>query len=465
MLKAGAGVFGVAGLAGCTVSSDTNSEGGDGSGDGSGDGGDGSSDDSGDGSDDTSSDGSSDGGSQTTTTDSTPMESESIVFGEPTMKTSQFGFIMPGTNQAIDLAIGEINDSGGLLGSTVEIERRETGSKPAEFRSVVEQFVNNDDAVGIIRATSAELTPNLDFVAEQQVPLITSGAGTRALDDYGGDKGTPDDLSDDEWIWRTIASDSVSTAGGATYMYDEGYQKMAIFSGNSQGERSWADGFENAFTQLGGEVVERLEVQNGKNSYQSELSRLFENDFDAFGVSLKRKDATTMVREWANAGYGGQMIMESGVRSDKFVDAVGEEAEGALIGFTSSTSGPNYDSFVDKYRNFGDAEIHQWALAGYDAMNVAALAAQRGGEATPATIERNLSSVARPPGTEVSTFPEGKQAMENGDEINYQGVLTPTDFTDNGNVVGDVQIAGLTGDGFENEALVASDDIRDVFTA
>jgi len=58
-------------------------------------------------------------GQQTTTTDSTPMESESIVFGEPTMKTAQFGFIMPGTNQAIDLAIREINDSGGLLGSTV----------------------------------------------------------------------------------------------------------------------------------------------------------------------------------------------------------------------------------------------------------------------------------------------------------------------------------------------------------
>lgn len=422
MLKYGAAAFGVTGLAGC------------------------------------SSDGSTDGGS------GNDSDSGTIVFGEPTMETSQFGFIMAGTNQSIDLAIEEINEAGGLLGSTVEVSRRETGSDPTEFRAVFEQFVNNDDAVGIIRATSAELTPNLEFVAEREVPLITSGAGTTALDDFGGDNGTPDDLSDDEWVWRTIASDSVSTAGGAKYMYDQGNERMAILAGNSQGERSWANSFEAAYENLGGEIVNRLEVQNGKNSYQSELSRLFEADFDAWGLSLKRDDATTLVREWNNAGYGGQMIAESGIRSDEFVDAVGEQAEGALIAFTA-TSGPNYGEFEEKYREFGDAELHQWALAGYDAMTVAALAAQQGGDASPEVIQQNLASVSKPPGTAVSSFPEGKEALENDEEINYEGVLTPTDFTANGNVVGDVRVAQLTPDGFEDEALVSADEIRDLFTS
>jgi branched-chain amino acid transport system substrate-binding protein len=422
MLKYATAAVGITGLAGCSSN--------DSSGDGSGDGGDGG----------------------------------SIVFGEPTMETSQFGFIMPGTNQSIDLAIEEINDAGGLLGSTVEVSRRETGSDPTEFREVFEQFVNNDDAVGIIRATSAELTPNLEFVAERETPLITNGAGTTALDDYGGDNGTPEDMSDDEWVWRTIASDSVSTAGGAKYMYDQGYERMAILAGNSQGERSWADSFAAAYENLGGEIVNQLEVQNGKNSYQSELSRLFEADFDAWGLSLKRDDATTLVREWNNAGYGGQMIAESGIRSDEFVDAVGEQAEGALISFTA-TSGPNYGEFEEKYREFGDAELHQWALAGYDAMTVAALAAQQGGEASPEVIQQNLAAVSEPPGAAVSSFPEGKEALENDEEINYEGVLTPTDFTDDGNVVGDVRVAQLTPDGFEDEALVSADEIRDLFTS
>jgi ABC-type branched-subunit amino acid transport system substrate-binding protein len=446
-------VGGLAGVAGCT-----GAQGGDGS----------------SGGESTGESGGSSGPAKTETAESTADASGSesssgsapIVFGEPTMKTAQFGFIMPGTNQAIDLALKEINEEGGgLLGSELQIVRRETASKPAQFRSVLEQFLNNDGAVTIIRATSTELTPNLEFVKEKQVPLITSGAGTRALDGYGGDKGTPDDLSDDEWVWRTIASDSIPTAGAARHMIDQGYERMAIMQGNTQGERSWADGFESAYTQAGGTIVNRLEVQNEKTSYQSELNRLFQDDFDAWGLTMKRKDATTIIREWANAGYEAIPVLESGVRSQEFLDAVGESGAGALIASTSSTTGPNYDRFAEKFAAFGDADLHQWGLAGYDAVNVAALAAQRGGEATPETIQRNLSAVSSPPGTEVATFAEGKEALDNGEEINYQGALTPTDFTPNGNVVGDVQIEELTADGFEPVTLIRASEIRDLYAA
>ena len=59
------------------------------------------------------------------------------------MNTSRFGFIMPGTNQAIDLAVSDVNDSGGLLGSTLETNRRESGSDPTQFRQVLEQHCSS----------------------------------------------------------------------------------------------------------------------------------------------------------------------------------------------------------------------------------------------------------------------------------------------------------------------------------
>jgi ABC-type branched-subunit amino acid transport system substrate-binding protein len=462
LLKSGAGVVGTVGLAGCSVSTDSGS---DGSGDGSG--GDGSS------GDDSSSDGSdasaetTDEGSmseETQTTEPTSMDSEPVVFGEPLMETAQFAFLLPGTNQAIDMAIKEANDFGGLMGSEVQISRRETGSKPSKFRSVVEQLINNDDAVCIIRATSTELTPNLEFITDKRVPLISNGAGSTALDDYGGDKGTPDDLSDDEWIWRTTASDSVSTAGGAKYMYDQGFERMAILNGNAQGERSWADGFESAFTEVGGEVAQRLEVQAQKTSYQSELSRLFESDFDAFAVSLKQGDATTLTQEWVNGGYGKQIFFDPAVMSDKFVDTVGDIASGAFTAGTS-TSGPAYDSFIDRFREAGDADIHQWAQAGYDAMATALLAARRGGEVSPEAIEMNLSRIGNPPGTPVTSVTEGLEALEAGEEINYEGVLTPTNFTADGNVIGDVVISELQPDGFDAFTTLEAESLRSIFTS
>lgn len=65
-------------------------------------------------------------------------------------------------------------------------------------------------------------------------------------------------------------------------------------------------------------------------------------------------------------------------------------AQGAFAA-GAATSGPVYDPFLEKFRDAGDADIHQWALAAYDAMTTALLAAQRGGEATPEAIERNLT--------------------------------------------------------------------------
>jgi hypothetical protein len=36
----------------------------------------------------------------------------------------------------------------------------------------------------------------------------------------------------------------------------------------------------------------------------------------------------------------------------------------------------------------------------------------------------------------VTTFAEGKEALDNGDEINYTGASNPQNFDENGNVVG-----------------------------
>jgi hypothetical protein len=69
-------------------------------------------------------------------------------------------------------------------------------------------------------------------------------------------------------------------------------------------------------------------------------------------------------------------------------------------------------------------------------MNIIALAAQRAGEASRQAITENINPVARPDGTEVTTFSEGKEELEAGNEINYQGASNPQDFNENGDPVG-----------------------------
>jgi len=390
----------------------------------------------------------------------TPTGPESVLVGQPAAVTGQWDFLQPAVSQSADLAVQEINDAGGPLDADFELKRRDTAVDPQQAREVVRQFVNNDGAVAINGLFSSEITPLWDFIQEQAMPVVTPWPGARFLDTRGGDKGTAGDTGDDEWVWRTVIGDTVHTAGGAQAMVDNDFMTMGVFNGTGAGETGYADAFVDAYENLGGTVAERVEVPEGESSYQSQLDRLFDADFDAWVLALALEDATTAVQNWSQGGYGRQLLMEDGLMSPDLIEAVGEEAEGSWIA-AGSTQGPNYGSFESKFQDAGDADIHTWGVASYDATNVLALAIHRAGEASPEAIEQNIGPVAREGGTTVSTFAEGKEALDNGEEINYEGAVTNVDFTQHGNVWGDVAVSQITPDGFDEQFTVGADTLQE----
>jgi ABC-type branched-subunit amino acid transport system substrate-binding protein len=373
--------------------------------------------------------------------------------------TGQWDFLQPAVSQSADLAVQEINEAGGPLGAEFKLQRRDTAVDPQQAREVFRQLIDSDEVAAINGLFSSEIVPLWDFIQEQEVPVVTPWPGSTFLDTRGGDKAT-DDLGDDEWLWRTVIGDTVHTSGAATAMIDEGFESMGILSATTAGEKGWTQQFVNWYEELGGTIVEVISAQEGQSSYQSQLNQLFENDFDAWGLSFALEDAITIIENWANGGYGGQLLMEDGLRSPDLIDAVGEAGEGALIA-AGSTQGPNYDRFESKFNEFGDADIHPWGVASYDAINILALAIHQAGETSYDAIEQNIGDVSRGGGTTVATFPEGKEALNNGREINYEGAVTNCDFTKHGNVWGGVSVERITPDGFDLEFEVAPDKLQD----
>ncbi|AUV82041.1 ABC transporter substrate-binding protein [Salinigranum rubrum] len=400
------------------------------------------------------------GGGQTSTGTPTSSGPERVVFGQPAGISGKWDFLQPAVSQASELATQQINDAGGPLDAEFELLRRDTAVNPQQARQVVRQLVNNDRVPAINGLFSSEIVPLWDFIQELEVPIISPWPGSTFLDTRGGDRGTPEDLSDDEWLWRTVIGDTVHTAGAAKAMIDNDFTTLGVLNGTSAGERSWSDSFIAAFEDLGGTVAQRVEVSEGQSSYQSSLDRLFQTDFDAWALAVALTDATTVIRDWSNAGYGRQLLLEDGLMDADLIEAVGEQAEGAWIA-AGSTQGPNYDSFLPAFQELGDADVHTWGVASYDATNVLALATHRAGEATPEAIEQSIGPVTREGGTAVSNFAEGKEALDAGEEINYEGAVTPVDFTEFGNVWGNVGVSTVTPDGFEEEFTVEADTLKE----
>jgi len=438
------GSGGIVGLAGCV------SFGGGDGGDGDGGSGGGSSGDGGDGDDGSGDDGSDDGGS-------TP---DTISIGQPAALSGQWDFLQPGVSQGTDAAVAHINEAGGPLGAEFEVIRRDTAVDPQEARTVVTQLIENDGVPAIAGLFSSEINPLWEFLQDFEVPMVTPWPGSTFLDTRGGDKATPEDLSDDEWVWRTVVGDTVHTSGSAVYALENDLDTLGVLNGTTEGERSYVEGFLSVYEDNGGTVAEQVEVEIGGSSYQSALSRLFDAEFDAFLVSLPLESAITALSDWSDAGYGRQPILSDPLAQQDLVDQVGSDIYGAWAG-SPGQSGPSFDTFEEAFSDQGDAEVNAWSPPAWDAVQVIALAIERAGEATPEAIERNLGPVSRDGGTAVSTFAEGKEALANGDEISYQGAATPTNFTQHGNVFGSVTISTAGENGFEATSEVPAEDIRE----
>jgi len=185
------------------------------------------------------------GGSPGTATESGESDSTSgeILIGYGGGLTGKWDYLEDSMGPLLNMAIEEVNEAGGPLDRTLALSRRDTQVQVNRARQVLQQHINTDNANVLMGYNSTVLVPLWDFLQEQEVPLVTPWMGSTYKDSRGGDNGTPQDLSDDEWVWRSMVSDSISTATGALGAQQRGVEKFGVLNGTSAGERALSDAY------------------------------------------------------------------------------------------------------------------------------------------------------------------------------------------------------------------------------
>ncbi|MFC6976644.1 ABC transporter substrate-binding protein [Halomicroarcula sp. GCM10025709] len=409
----GAGTAVLFGLAGC--SGDGGSGGGDGgsSGGGGGDGGDGGS---GDGS-------SGDGGSTGDSGGSGPIQ-----VGNLSPFSGGLGWIGPNSRRAVRTALesdGGVNTTG-VLGRTVEITEQDTETKPQPAISGFKTL----DSQGVVTMVgpSSTVTPSLVEPAQSSgLSFVSPMTGTIQLDDIGG-----------EYVWRTVPSDSIGARAQAQYGYQElDYSKMALAYKNDKGSQSFSKASGEYFKYLGGEVLTEAALDPGASSYRSEVQKLQDSDAEVVSMTAATEVTGLFIKNYVEAGASEdfQLLLGNDVLTPDFIEEMGADVMEGMVG-QAPAPGPAYDAFQEKHNSMHDKEPGAFAAAAYDAMNLIALSFVAEGEASREAVPNNLGALGNPPGTKVQSFAEGKEALENGEEIDYVGASNPQNFDDTGDPLG-----------------------------
>ncbi len=375
-----------------------------------------------------------------------PAGAEAIKIGSLVSTTGDLAAYGPPINNGGLLAAKDINNAGGVLGRDVKIILRDTQTNPTIAVDAAKKLVDIDKVVGIAGALSSGVTlPVATSVSVPSGVVQISPASTSEKIST---------LNDNDYVFRTVAMDALQAPALARVLIeDNGVKDISIVYVNNDYGEGLAKGLKVSFEKLNGQVVSMVPYNDKQASYKGEAEQAIKGNPEAIAMISYPQFGSMIMRQILEIGYKGTFAYADGMKAPEVIKNVGPKYVKGTYGTVAANPNEKLAKwFKDHYRDeFGEMPPKPYIDTQYDAVVLMALAMAKGGAPTRESIHGNLRRVANPPGQKVDARSLAKafQLIQQGKEINYDGVSGSCDFDKFGDVPGSFEVWRFAGDSIE----------------
>lgn len=362
-------------------------------------------------------------------------------------RTGNLAFLGDPLVAGIDLAVEEIDEAGGVGGSPVVMEHRDSGDDSSTLAAEnAEELIDLGASVIIGPAASGVALSVIDMITGSGVLQISPSNTSPAFSTYEGTDGL---------YFRTAPSDALQgSVLGEVIVEDDGHEDVAILALQD----SYGEGLEATVRQTveaaGGAVVRSTIYDPQAGSFTADVAATATAQPDAL-VLAGFDESYSILPELAEQGIGPGDI------AVYFVDGnlvnYGEDMPaGFLDGSKGTRPGQEIpDEFRERLLGINpDLEEFTYTAESYDAVILVALAAVAAGSVESRDIADHLVDVSGE-GTPCSGFADCRDLLDAGENIDYEGVSGPINFAENGDV-SEATIGIFQYDGENNFAHIES---------
>ncbi len=346
-------------------------------------------------------------------------------------------FGLPQQN-AVDMAVAEINAAGGVLGQPVQVYHMDDQTSPMVAATAANTLITADHVDAIIGATGSGMCASIVPIAAANGVVEVSPSCTNPVFSNLAVTGG--------WFFRTAPSDALQGVVGAHYAYTNlSRRNMSIIAIDNAYGRATAQTFGAEFTALGGRILITEIVPSAQTSYTSFLQKVFNAGTpETIYVVAYPDTGIQLLRDWyANrASWPTTWLFSEGVYDPVFIstlvnDGVNVSAfEGTAPAAYAGYTPPAYGPWAARYANLYGPQPTLFAANAYDAAYLVALAAEAAGNASGPAIRAHIATVASPPGTVIG--PEGwtaaLAAIGAHQNVNYEGASGSVNLNATGDV-------------------------------
>lgn len=219
------------------------------------------------------------------------------------------------------IAVDEINEKGGLLGSKLELVIEDNKSNPTEAAAVAEKLITRDKVPVMMGAWGSSLTlAVMPKLLEYKVPMVVETSSSSKITTLGN-----------PFIFRISPPSSVEAAEFKSMIPSIGITKADFLVINNDWGRGSAEDF--------GKILKANNVQVGlveimdqaAQDMTAQLSKIKASDSDTIMVTTAVEQLTLVLKQASALGITKKIVTTGGSQNpDQLIEQAGAAAEGSM---------------------------------------------------------------------------------------------------------------------------------------
>jgi ABC-type branched-subunit amino acid transport system substrate-binding protein len=352
--------------------------------------------------------------------------SEPLKLGYVLPETGTLAYLGPPQIKAAEYAVSQINDEGGVLGQELPDL---VGGDEADDQAIASQSADrvlNEGVNAIIGAAASGMSlAIIDKVTGAGVAQCSGSNTAPTFTDY----------NDGGLYFRTAPSDALQGPVLANVVVGDGHSNVAVVARADDYGKGLADATASALESSGATVALNDTYDPKATNFDSLVQKVNSANPDAV-VVIAFEEGKQILKGLIESGMTTDKVGlygADGLRNTDLPKLVNANNPGVLDGMkgTAPASADNPE-FLNGLKEFApDLKETQFAPQVFDCVNVIALAAEQAGSVDANDFKDAVNGVTKD-GEKCTTFAECKQMIDDGTDIDYDGVSGPLDFTDNG---------------------------------
>lgn len=304
------------------------------------------------------------------------------VFADLSGTTASFG---QSTKNGIELAVEEINNSGGVLGKKIQLIVEDDQGRPEQAKTVVSKLINQDKVQAVLgEVASTNSLAAAPVAQEAKVPMITPSSTNPKVTQVG------------DYIFRVCFIDPFQGLVMAKYAANNLNAKTAAIFGDVQSDYSkgLSEVFKQEFAKLGGRIVSEQSYAQTDPDFKGQLTAIRATNPDVIYIPGYYGQVGIIAKQARELGMNMPLLGGDGWDSPDLWKLGGDALKNSYISnhYSADNPAPEIQNFVKAYQAKFGAKPDSLAALAYDSAKVLADSLKRAGSADPQQLRQAIAN-------------------------------------------------------------------------